>query len=38
MFGDDDPELAQRAFQAMQRMKKIDIAEMERAADRAAVS
>ncbi|MGH2924290.1 MAG: VOC family protein [Solirubrobacterales bacterium] len=38
MFADSDPERAQRAFQAMQKMKKIDIAEMHRAADGAAVS
>ncbi|MGH2924139.1 MAG: VOC family protein, partial [Solirubrobacterales bacterium] len=31
MFADSDPERAQRAFEAMQKMKKIDIAEMHRA-------
>jgi predicted 3-demethylubiquinone-9 3-methyltransferase (glyoxalase superfamily) len=32
VFGDDDPERAQRAMQAMLKMRKLDIAAIERAA------
>jgi len=32
LLGDPDPERAQRAIQAMLKMKKIEIAELERAA------
>jgi len=38
MFADPDPKRAQRAWQAMMKMRKIDIAEMHRAADGAPVS
>jgi predicted 3-demethylubiquinone-9 3-methyltransferase (glyoxalase superfamily) len=33
LFGDSDPERAQRAMQAMLKMKKLDIAELQAAAD-----
>ena len=33
LFGDSDPERAQRAMQAMLQMKKLDIAELQAAAD-----
>jgi predicted 3-demethylubiquinone-9 3-methyltransferase (glyoxalase superfamily) len=33
LFSDEDPERAKRAFDAMQEMKKLDIAELEAAAD-----
>jgi predicted 3-demethylubiquinone-9 3-methyltransferase (glyoxalase superfamily) len=33
LLGDPDPERAQRAMQAMLKMKKIDIGELERAAE-----
>ena len=35
LIGDPDPERSQRAMQAMLRMQKIDVAELERAADAA---
>ena len=35
LLGDRDPGRAQRAMQAMLQMRKIDIAELERAADAA---
>jgi predicted 3-demethylubiquinone-9 3-methyltransferase (glyoxalase superfamily) len=37
LFADPDPERAQRAMQAMLKMSKLDIAELRRAADGAAV-
>ena len=37
LFADADPERAQRAMQAMLKMSKLDIAELRRAADGAAV-
>jgi predicted 3-demethylubiquinone-9 3-methyltransferase (glyoxalase superfamily) len=36
LFGDDDPERARRAMEAMLKMKKLDVAELQRAAEGAA--
>jgi predicted 3-demethylubiquinone-9 3-methyltransferase (glyoxalase superfamily) len=38
LFADPDPERARRAMQAMLRMKKLDLAELQRAADGAAAT
>jgi predicted 3-demethylubiquinone-9 3-methyltransferase (glyoxalase superfamily) len=38
LFGDPDPQRAERAMKAMLKMKKLDLAELRRAADGAAVS